>query len=156
MPRFEIPANEVEDSWNNTELEQPVPADWYKARITDYTVRRSTNGNPNVLWEFTINNGEFDGNKVFGNTTLTSSAIWKLVALGNAVNYPITKGVPLKQQLDAILDREVGVEVVHREWEGVTRPSVNRFARLEENGSVSVPIPNGNTSAAAAEDSIPF
>lgn len=161
MPRYEIPQDEVEKSWDETELEELVPEGWYASRITDFTVRKSSAGNPNVSWEFTICDGDYDGYKVWGNTAITQNAIWKLTALGNAVGYPLQKGISLIGQLDEILGREVGIQVIHREWNGTQRANVDSFAATKENGEVmdATELVTEDANATVNEDSenkVPF
>jgi hypothetical protein len=155
MPRYEVSTEILDNEWEQTDIsEELVPEGWHKVRIADFQVRKSQAGNLNILWEFRILDGGYEGFPVWDNTSLKQSAIWKLLSLGTAVNYAFVKGIPLSSQLKGVLDRELAIEITHEEWQGRPRARVNRYAAsiaAEGNGSVAtLPDSNGDN------DSIPF
>lgn len=71
-----------------TGVGKPVPADTYSAVVTkaEYNPSSSASGMPTVAFEWTINDGEYDGRKMFRSYSLQPTALVflkrVLVALG--------------------------------------------------------------------------
>jgi hypothetical protein len=62
---------------------EAIPAGWYKVAITDGEERTSGEnaknpGAPYINWELTIQEGEFNGRKVWVNTSLLPQALFSL------------------------------------------------------------------------------
>lgn len=69
----------------------PVPTGKYRLRVTDGDVRQmgenakeENRGKNMINWECTIQEGEFQGRKVWTNSILTENSIWRLVQMMDA------------------------------------------------------------------------
>jgi hypothetical protein len=64
---------------------EPIPVGTYQVLVTNAEAKEGKEF-PYVSWEFTVDGGEFDGRKVWNNTSVSPKALWKLkealIALG--------------------------------------------------------------------------
>jgi hypothetical protein len=64
---------------------EPIPVGVYQVLVTDAEAKEGKDF-PYVSWEFTVDGGEFEGRKLWNNTSVSPKALWKLkealIALG--------------------------------------------------------------------------
>jgi len=119
-----------------------IPAGGYKAVVSGYRVKTSAQGNPYILWEFTLQSQGPDptantvGRKVFDSTTLTEESMWKTASLVNAVKAaPVSEGDyevdELIENLKArVLNKELFIRVDTESYQGQLRTRVREFKQL--------------------------
>ena len=56
----------------------PIPGGTYEASVFSLKEKMSSNGNPMLEWCFTVDEGEFEGRRVFTNTVLMEKTLWRL------------------------------------------------------------------------------
>jgi len=72
--RINVNLDEVESGF------EPLPAGNYPVRISKVEQRHGKEA-PYLAWEFTITEGEYQGRKLFTNTSLAPQSLWNLKRL---------------------------------------------------------------------------
>jgi hypothetical protein len=127
----------------------PIPSGKYKAKVSDGSVEVSgeTAKNPGaqyIKWELTVTEGEFEGRKLFLNTSLLPQALFGLKGLLAATgswNEEELNG-DLDFEIADVLGEELGIVVTQKEYQGDTVNNVKRCLPLsklaEASGSTSL------------------
>jgi len=122
-------------SFEDTEVRSfaPLPVGRYDSKVTNaqYMPESQRSGEPMIAWEYTVDGGEYDGRKVFHNTSLQPEAKWStqrtLLALGmtkeeiDALEWDTDDPSTIQSTLDGLLEKECVVAVGHRMFEGEKR-----------------------------------
>lgn len=90
---------------------QPLPTSDYHVKITGGELRpsKSTPGAQYINWEFTIQDGEFTGRKVWANTSLQPQALFVLKGLLEALGQDATQA--LEFEIEDFLGYDLVVKV---------------------------------------------
>ena len=109
-----------------------VPEGEYLAKVVEVEEYESqSSGNPVLKWKFEIVKGEEKGKVLFHNTSLQQQALWNVRGLLEAAGIE-TPDSAFDIDLDEMVDVEVGVGVVIREWEGRDQSRIADFFPVEE------------------------
>lgn len=101
----------------------PLPSGSYYCRITDITVAEvketDGDGNPNknagkAYWnmEYTVQDGQFDGRKLFGNCMLFDGALYTLAQICKATGFEGVLQSGIVPDPDDLISKEVTVVIV--------------------------------------------
>lgn len=120
-----------------------VPNGMYSANASGYRVKTSNEGNPYILWEFTLlSQGPSSevstiGRKVFDQTTLTEKSLWRLDSLLQATGNPgLNPGEEFEiDELIAyatarILNKNLVILIDHEVYLGQKRTRVTEFRKI--------------------------
>jgi Protein of unknown function (DUF669) len=89
----------------------PLPTGKYRVAITDAELRDSQSSEwQYVNFEFTVQEGKYEGRRVWTNATLAPHALWTIKGLLEAVGYETTGG-EFDIELDDLMNRELLVKV---------------------------------------------
>jgi hypothetical protein len=117
---------------------EPVPEGPYIVAITDGKLKPTKAGDKEMIaWEFTVQEGEFAGRKLFTNSVLTDECLWSLMALCEAAGKPIPKGELDFDPLD-YFGCQLVVNAIQKEYpegSGKMTNNVNSFAAYEPSTS---------------------
>ena len=119
----------------------PVPPAGYRGSVTGFRVKTSQEGNPYILWEVTLlsqaPNAEINtvGRRVFDQTTLTESSLWRLGQLLDAVDESMEEGEYTPDEIVAIvtpkvLNKELFIVVTVEPYQGSNRNKIAEFRKL--------------------------
>ena len=107
---------------------EPIPQGTYSAIIENVELRdsKSTEGNQNINWEFTVNDGgEFDGRKLFMTTSLAPKALFRLKGVMESLGFEASEALSFdfddetKQVIEPeLIGRTVTVKVSQDTYQG--------------------------------------
>lgn len=121
---FEVDLSSVENT--NT-----IPEGNYRAKLVDVEQSVSKGGNPMFIWTFEVSEGDHRGFQLKSFTALTPAAMWKVAETVEALGVGQT-GTVVKFKRSDVLNRECGLVVEDREYNGTTRSSIARVISLKE------------------------
>lgn len=112
---------------------EALPAGRYPVEVLDVTREISKNGNPMLNWQFSVVGGEFDGRRLFTNTMLMDSSLWKLRMFLLALGYDEAdlEG-PIELELEELIGLTALARVAQRVYEGELRNEIRALSPLEE------------------------
>lgn len=110
-----------------------APEGQYEVKVAEVELKHSDNtGNDYLSWEFTIVNPEkYKGRKLWHNTSLTQQSLWALRGLLEQLGVEIPDE-PMDLDFDDLVDRTVGVEVQHEDYNGKKKPRIVDFFEFTE------------------------
>lgn len=131
MPKPQKPSkkNTVRVNFKDVEVRAKIPDGQYRAAVAEITSEDGTQAKY-LKWVWEIQDEQFQGRKVFYNTSLAPQALW------NLRNLLETLGVETPDaETDLDLDSFVGLEAILRieneVWEGKERPKVSDFTPID-------------------------
>lgn len=98
----------------------------YTLEVQQAEKKNSSSGNPMIAWEFTVAKGEYEGAKIYHNTSLLPQALFNLKNLLLAMGVSVPNG-KMKLDLDSYVGNLVGAEIMNEEYDGKKRPKVVDF-----------------------------
>jgi hypothetical protein len=117
----------------------PIPAGKYRFKVTDGSLETSGEQAKNpgaqyIKWELTVSEGDFEGRKLFLNTSLLPQALFGLKGLLAATGSWTEE--ELNQDLDFeiadVLGEEVGAIVAQKEYQGDTVNNIKRCIPVDK------------------------
>jgi hypothetical protein len=131
MPRYNVPLEELEEVWEETDLDTDTiiaSEGWHLAEVKDFEVRPG-NAAPYIAWRFEVaGENSSNGLAVWDNTSLSPKGIWKFKSLATAANLLLTKEISLNEHLQALIGRQVAIEVSHEDWNGKKQAKISSYA----------------------------
>lgn len=123
--------NTVKVNFEGVETRKKIPDGEYHAKVEETSVEEG-NEHPYIKWVFEIvEDGDFQGRKLFYNTSLAPKALWNLRNLLETLGVE-TPDSETELDLDSYKDLELMVRVENEVWEGKERPKVTDFSPVEE------------------------
>jgi len=137
---------------------EPLPVGRYPAKVSsvEYVAESNRSGEPCVNWEFTVNDGEFQGRKAFLTTSLQvaneaegkKDARWATMRILTALGFTEEEvksrdgGWDFEDPdvVDSLMDRDCIVSIGHRKFEGETRQQVRRVLSASGEGDEKSPF----------------
>jgi len=108
----------------DTEDFKAMPAGTYTCVIMKCEETTSKSGNQMIDWEADVREGEFEGHKLFWNTSLVEKALFRLVALLDAAGIGYSnEGFATEDALGQVVD----LKVTQEEYEGKVRNKVDDY-----------------------------
>lgn len=124
---------------------EALPAGVYHVRATDGEVRESGPNSKNpgseyINWELTVQEGPYEGRKLWTNTSLLPQALFALKGMLEASGRFTDDQLSgdLDFEIDDVLGAEFKVKVTQREYNGDTQNDIKRFYRLEDGPAAAV------------------
>lgn len=113
-----------------------VPEGQYEVKVDDVEVKTSENsGNDYLAWVFTIvNPKKHKGKKLYHNNSLQPQSLWSLRGLLEQLGVEVPDE-PIDLDLDDLIDRTIGVEVQHEDYNGKPKPRIVDFFDFDEGGT---------------------
>lgn len=113
-----------------------MPAGTYAAKVTDGELREAGPnakhpGSEYINWEFTIQDGEYQGRKVWQNTSLIPEALVGLKGLLSATG-KFDVDAELDFEIEDVIGADVAVVVRQREYQGEMQNEVRRVKPLSD------------------------
>jgi len=117
----------------------PVPAGTYHVKITDGELKETSGGGklpggtPMINWEFTIQNGPYEGRRLWTNTVIHERTLFNLKALLEAsgrFNEAQLSGGDIDFEIDDLIGADLKIVVAQREYNGDTVNDVKRFKKI--------------------------
>jgi len=106
-----------------------IPQGDYKARVKSVKHETSKNGNPMLVWEFEITDGEFRKKVLRDRTVLMDNPLWKLKQLLEAMGLQVpSKKVAL--DLAKYPGMGIGITVTDDEYDGKVNSKVSDYVNL--------------------------
>jgi hypothetical protein len=110
-----------------------IPADDYAVKVDEVTEEEGQN-HPYLKWVFVITDGDFEGRKLYLNTSLSPNALWNLRGLLESLGQEVPD-----DEMDIDLEELVGSECVvttdTEKYEGRMRSIIVDFVSSDEAGS---------------------
>ncbi len=109
---------------------EPLPSGRYKVKLTHAEKRTTQDGSEYIAWQATVEGGEYEGRKIFWNTSLKENALWNLKGLLEAAKVEFDpEGFNTEDALGKLVELQIDVE----EYEGrqVNRVSPNYYPAEE-------------------------
>lgn len=111
----------IKVDFSDTESQGVVDEGDYVIEVTEVEQKTSDNSGADYLaWEFKIDGGDFDGRKLFHNTSLQPQALFNLRGLLEALGTEVPQGVMEFDPADMIGEK-CGCTVAHEKYEGKTK-----------------------------------
>lgn len=116
-----------------------IPAGTYAAKVTDGEIRESGENAKNpgaqyINWEFTIQEGEYQGRKQWMNTSLLPQALFGLKGLLAATGRFSSDQIDgdLDFEIEQVLGSDVKIVVRQKQYQGETQNEVKRVKAIGE------------------------
>lgn len=111
-----------------------VPEDEYQAAFTSYRIENAkASGQPMVVLEFAVTEGEYAGRKFWQNHSLQPQALFALkgtmLALG-CDEETLEGPLELEDELDDLIGSDVRLEVGQNEYEGKMRNRIEKIKAI--------------------------
>lgn len=115
---------------------EPIPPNWYVAKVTDGELREAGENSKNpgsqyINWEFTIQEGEYTGRKQWSNTTLLPEYLSGLKELLAATGKFDVNG-ELNFNIEDVIGSDVRIKVRIKQYKGEDQNEVKAYRSLEE------------------------
>jgi hypothetical protein len=112
-----------------------VPEDDYVATVTSIEEKESSEGNPYLAWKWKIAEGPYKGVTIYDNTSLKSTALWRLKTLLECLGVDVTDG-KMSLDLKEYIGKTCGIKVTNETYQGKERPRITEFLRSVSSASV--------------------
>lgn len=117
----------------------PIPAQTYKVIVSDGEMKEAgpnakNPGSEYIRWELTVSEGEYQGRKVFLNTTLVEAGLSGLKSLLEATGKFDVDG-DLNFEIDDVVNSEVLAVVKQKEYPVGSGDKVNEVKRIKPLGT---------------------
>lgn len=123
--------NTVRVNFEGVETRAKIPDGQYHVKVDETSVEEGDKA-PYIKWVFEIvEDGKFQGRKLFYNTSLAPQALWNLRNLLETLGVE-TPDKETELDLDSYSDLELMVRVENEVWDGKERPKVTDFSPIEE------------------------
>ena len=121
-----IDFSNVEDAF------EPLPTGAYPVQVTAVEVRDGQSGFPYLNWTFEVQDGEFTGRKLWGVTSLSPKALWKLKEFLKAVGEDETTlgREDFDLDPDAYIGKTILAGVTQESYEGKIQNRVDSYQPL--------------------------
>lgn len=103
----------------------------YVVRVDKVEHTLSRNDQPMLAWELIVQGGDFDGSKLYHNTSLQPQALFNLRATLEALDFEVPDG-DMEIDLRSLVGLTMGVEVDLEEYQGKQRSRVVEVFSLSE------------------------
>ena len=105
-----------------------LPEGNYEVKVVEVESKTSDNsGNEYLSWEFQVVSPEkHKGKKLYHNSSLTPQSLWSLRGLLEQLGVE-TPDEPTELDLDDLIDRTVGAEVQHEDYNGKNKARITQF-----------------------------
>lgn len=107
----------------------PIPDGEYNAKVVEVT-KEDGQAAEYLKWTFELTDEEFEGRKVFLNTSLAPQALWNLRGLLEAIGVDVPDD-ELDIDLSDLTDRDIGLLIENETYEGKKRPRVSDYFPLD-------------------------
>ena len=116
--------------FTGVEVKQITPEGDYAVKVKEITEETGDKGQY-LAWVLEVSTGEFKGQKLYYNTSLTKQSLWNLRAVLEALGVEVSKG---KMQLDikSYYGMEMGVSVETEKYRGKLKNVVVDIYNLED------------------------
>lgn len=119
---------------------EPIPSGKYRCKITDGEIKEAGPnakfpGSEMILWELTVQQGDYEGRKVFSNTTLLPHALFGLHNMLLATGKWDKEDLDVEDfdfEIDQVVGSDVIALVVQQLYDGEMRNSVKRLRPVSE------------------------
>lgn len=108
-----------------------IPDDDYLLRCTEVNQTESSNGNDQLEFIFEVDDGDFEGAKMYFYCPLTDNSLWKLHGLLTAMGIDVPDDEMELDTDDCVGEKVMGV-IQAETWEGVKRSKMMDFYAVEE------------------------
>lgn len=109
-----------------------VPEGNYEVEVAEVEQKTSEAGNDYLSWEFHVVSPEkFKGRKLFHNSSLTQQSLWSLRGILEAMGIEIPDET-MDLELAELVERTVGVEVIHEPYDGKKKPRITDFFEFDD------------------------
>ncbi len=114
----------IKVNMEGVEARVTIPEDDYAVKPVGATLEDGDKAQY-IAWELEITEGEYEGKKLYTNTSLSENALWRLRTMLEAMGVEVPDGV-MEIDLEEILkdEPEFGVTVAHEDYEGRPRAQV--------------------------------
>jgi len=119
MPRINVRLNDVSSGF------EVIPEDTYQVEILENSkLKTSSGGNPQIGWLAKILDGEFEGKRIYWETSLLDQSLWVLKSMLEVIGLEWEEdGFELEDTFGCVLFVDVTVE----QWEGEDRNKVQGY-----------------------------
>lgn len=122
---FEIDLTEVQEN------QYTIPDGLYKVKCMDIEQTVSKGGNPMFVWDFAVQDGQYEGFTLKVFTAITPAAMWKVAETVQALGVGQT-GQVVKFKRTDVIGKICGALVEASEYNGNTRSSITKVMTLKE------------------------